>query len=146
MEGGAPGVSVCQVCGGTCKVPILDAGLMRLPCPNQYGFWSEQFKAHCVGYFKGHAICVYCKGRNWVPNPDAWDMKKALTLASFQLIECSGFSGWGEAGYRASCQLRKDEFTGERETVWHPDPKWARLLAVTRALTNPQVNGTMLAV
>ena len=118
-------------CLGTGKVPILDPGLMRLPCPNQDGFWSEQFKAHCVSYLKGHSICTYCQGRNWLPNPDAWAMKKALHQAKLQLLENQGRS----KDFQAGCfpQGHGKPLYPIGGYVWDADPERARLLAVAKA-------------
>ena len=121
-----------ETCGGTGKVPILDPKLMRLPCPNQDGFWSEQFKAHYVGYFKGLTICTYCQGRNWVPNPDAWAMTKAVAQAGFRLTEGCWFHVAAKARYWAHCEPSEDD-SGSGETVSDADPERARFLAEAKA-------------
>ena len=123
---------MCNNCANTGKVPILAPTLMRLPCPNQDGFWSEQFKAHCVSYLKGHSICTYCQGRNWLPNPDAWAMKKALHQAKLQLLENQGRS----KDFQAGCfpQGHGKPLYPIGGYVWDADPERARYLAVVEAL------------
>ena len=141
----------CQRCDNTGKVPILDAGLMRLPCPGD-GI-VDCWKGKATRYdWSGHGSdcaqhnlpaysnepcscgvwpdCLVCKGRNWVPNPDAWAMRKALGMAGFRLDEGCWFRPVGEPLYWANCGLRQkiDAESGE-----DADPEQARYLAVAKA-------------
>ena len=110
----------CPPCSGTGKVPILDPGLMRLPCP-----WCDGKGRWCVGLAQS-ALDPHCQGRNWVPNSNAWDMKKALHLAGYQLVEEYDLirRRWVAAVYRYVVNLGIPRIAGDA------DPARARLLAV----------------
>ena len=104
------------------KVPILDPKLMRLPCIGQHPY-------PCYIPNRHEHVCEDCQGRTWVPNPDAWDMKKALHLADFDLSEGNAYRinmPWGAGCWKRGLQ--------PSEPVWDADPKRARLLAVAAAL------------
>ena len=134
LEGGIIGFTLCEICNGTGKVPILDAGLMRLTCDVDGLCKDGVLQADDLPWGRLGNMHRRCLGRGWIPNSDAWAMKKALHQVRFQLREFSGFSGWGEDGYRAICESKEDELVGNRETVWDADPERARYLAVAGAL------------
>ena len=116
----------CFQCGSTGKAPILDPKLMRLPCTNPYciAVLPEFIDSQNVG------VCKVCGGRNWIPNPDAWDMKKALHLAGYQLVEEYDLirRRWVAAVYRYVVNLGIAQIEGDA------DPARARFLAVVRAV------------
>ena len=122
----------CQECGGTGKVPILDPKLMRLPCPMLYErpLWASMQTTHEL-----QGINCECGGRNWVPNPDAWDMRKALHLAGFYLREESIFVPMEELPWGAACwpKTRTRSNVWATDWAWAADPEWVRLLAVAKA-------------
>ena len=112
----------CEFCTNTGEVPILDPKLMRLPCIGQHPY-------PCYIPNRHEHVCEDCQGRTWVPNPDAWDMKKALHLADFDLSEGNAYRinmPWGAGCWKRGLQ--------PSEPVWDADPKRARLLAVAAAL------------
>ena len=125
----------CFQCGSTGKVPILDPKLMRLPCPGVVTRLGGFKPCVITGYQKGVTGELLagekdaCGGWSWVPNPDAWDMKKALHLAGYQLVEeydrmrCR----WLAAVYRYAD-------SGYGHIQGDADPERARLLAVAPAV------------
>ena len=128
----------CPVCRGTGKVPSLSPVLMRRPCPG--------IPTGIIDGSRYHSPACPCKNRagHWIPNPDPWAMKNALRQAGWQLIEKHTLSVESKDGFVAEVWDDKRPYYGAR--VVDADPKRARLLAGARALTNLQVNGTMLAV
>ena len=149
--------SMCRYgCGMTGKVPILNPELMRMscPCPPYCVAYSDSpddqdwqrcsacgvnrsCPKHLDNVMGEHGSwCDNCHGSNWMPNPDAWDMKKALHLADFYLTEgnlfpFTGTGLWptGTAVYKAHCRSRV-QVESDVAWVWDADPERARLLAV----------------
>ena len=115
-------------CEGTGKVPILDPTLMRLPCP-----WCDGRGKDCLTITQSE-IEPHCQGRTWVPNPDAWAMKKALHQAGFQLTEQHTMHEYNPDAYMALCFRYQDLTMIPHLPIFDADPERARLLAVTRAL------------
>ena len=131
------------------KVPILDPKLMRLSCPCSNnagsGYWCFQCskrRRSVDGYADEYLTparaaihapdCANCRGDTWVPNPDAWDMRKALHLAGFQLIE--GHTMYSHQDkYPAICYRYLEQEATPRIPILDADPKRARHLAVARA-------------
>ena len=134
--------SECQLCGGTGKVPILAAALMRLPCPCvlYIAGKGEDRCSRCADHIwhskqlsnMHRDDCLLCQGRNWVPNPDAWDMRKALHLAGFQLAESHSRMGNADDVFLAHCYPYGGYLSGPRP-ISNADPERARYLAVAKA-------------
>ena len=118
---------------GIVEVPILSPELMRLPC-------------HCVSFmecpncrsFNDHSVqcklgtyshwCDDCQGRGWIPNPDPWAMKRALSAAGFYLAEYERLSD-GNDVWGACCYVKGYPHID----VTDADPERARFLAVLKA-------------
>ena len=126
----------CVDCGGIGKVPILDPKLMRLPCPNCAG------TGHIYSISVAPALhrqlfsrCQPCKGEGWMPNPDAWAMKKALHRAEYYLAESHAFMFAGNKPWGAHCYHQR-EAPSDQAMVWDADPERARYLAVVKVFEN----------
>ena len=147
-EGNAPWVDPtypepCAGCGGTGKVPSLSPELMRLPCPGwrrKSGQdvpclalrpdWWKIFGPPYLGEVDP------CGGLCWIPNPDAWDMKKALHQVGFYLVESHITLNNVNAPFVAICFLEKAKAfppASDCPPVWDADPERARFLAVAKA-------------
>ena len=134
------GVSYCcDGCGGLGKLPILDPGLMRLPCPNYQatkaftlgsGWTMEACKSHEAFCRAGKDAC---NGTGWVPNPDAWAMTKALHKAGFQLTESHAVYEYSQDEYMAFCYRYQDKHIIPYLPTTNPDPERARLLDIINA-------------
>lgn len=137
LEGGPYSVSGCEVCGGTGKVPILDPKLMRLPCDSKKHspcYKEFGYDTPSGGNYYETIVTTDCQGRNWVPNPDAWDMKKALHQAGFHLGEVHRWPSFQQTGddWSAVCYPYNSPKLGN-EGTWDADPKRARYLTVAGA-------------
>ena len=106
------------------KVPILDSKLMRLPCP-----WCDGKGDGCLRITQSETE-PHCQGRNWVPNPDAWDLLKALHLAGYKLVETS-IRIWLD-GQPYSAAVYK-EAAHSLARVWDADPERARFLSIIKS-------------